>query len=134
MKKLILLPLLAFVCITFSCSKGGSYDQQKSTELVSKIQNGTTLDQTDYALMIELSEGGLTMFENRLDSANVTTRAAYDSVMNIPPANPGFSAMLNDCLLYERMLKDAPLDDNNKKAYNDLIKRKKAFNKKYKAE
>lgn len=131
MRKLVLLfPLfIALICVSGCASS--SYNADDAAAFVTKIQNGDSLTGDDYVAMIELATAGLDKFDASLDTMNVHSTVAYDSAMKVLAGNQAFVKMINDCLLFERVLRDAPLDDKAKKLYSNFMKRQAEFKEKY---
>ncbi len=131
MKKIcLIIPLLAALIAVVACSKT-SYNNEESATLVAKIQNGDSLTAADYSAMIEQAIAGLNIYEAALDTMNITSRESFDSAMKVLGGNPEFVKMINECLMFERVLPDAPLGDKEKAQYNKFLKKQVEFKDKY---
>lgn len=130
-QKLLIIPLI-FLAVTavISCTSP-SYNSEKAAVLVSKIQNGEKLDNSDYIEMIEQAEAGLSKYSAALDTMNIASKGSLDSAMQVLAGNESFVKMINECLLMERVLRDAPLDKEARDSYSKFLKQQVEFKKKY---
>lgn len=132
MKKILLCLLAAVSVMLVACGPTPQYDPQTSNELAKKVTSGQALTQEDYLTMINQSEAGLAVLSGMLKDAKAETSQQYDSVMGIIADDPETTKMIDNCLIFTRFLKDAPLDEKAREAYSAYQKKNAEFVRTYK--
>lgn len=119
MKKLSILLLAVFALIVTSCGGGASYSSEKTKELVEKIKSGGELTQSDYSAMIDQCTGGLNVVMDKIKAIDKSDKQQAAVQIFALMMDAETQEVVGNCEIMERTLKNADLDDSNKKKFEE---------------
>ncbi len=120
-KTIVLFACVVLMALMSSCG-GSSYDSARCDALVEKVKSGSELSQEDYSQMIGQCSAILDVYEAKIkeigDSPEKLIAAIADKEMQ--SIDKQYNTM-------KRALKKADLDESNKAAYDEFLKKQEKY-------
>ena len=123
MKKVIvsLFVSVVFMAVMSSCG-GSSYDSARCDALVEKVKSGSELSQEDYSQMIGQCSAIIDVYEAKIKEIGDSPEKLLAAI-----ADKEIQATDKQYNTLKRALKKADLDESNKAAYDEFLKKQEKY-------